>query len=308
MAIPADNSCVFIDGPWSHRLIRANGCQFHLAHMGEHSDSLPLVLLIHGFPEYWWAWRGQIEKIAAAGYEVAAIDQRGIGGSDKTPNSSDGLTLAHDIPAIVRSLGASRAVVVGHGRGGQLAWAAPALDPDLFDGVLAFSAPHARALQRPGTHLTLRTWRHVLSTFAPSLTQSALTNEGKLTRLLAEWSAPGNEGATKQASLYAAAMRLPEAAQIALDQLRWSYTAVQRPSGRRYFELTKKPISVPVWTVRGQLDPLLPDRAWRQDHSFTTGGFRQITVANAGHFIPEEVPEESAHIILEFLDYLAKRS
>ncbi len=308
MAVPADNSCVFLEGPWSHRLVQANGCQFHIAHMGEHRDDLPLVLLIHGFPEYWWAWRNQIQTIADAGYEVAAIDQRGIAGSDKTPNSSDALTLAQDISAIARSLGASRIVVVGHGRGGQLAWAAPALAPGMVEGVLTFSAPHARAIQRPGTHLTLRTWRHVLTTFVPPLARRGLTDPVSLEHLLAEWSAPGNDGASSQAQIYAAAMRLPEAAGISLDQLRWSYTAVQRPTGRRYFELTRNAIEVPVWSVRGQLDPLLPERAWRQDHTFTTGNFRQITVANSGHFIPEEVPEESSQIILEFLHHVAHQA
>lgn len=78
-------------------------------------DDLPLVVLVHGYPEYWWAWRNQLEPIAAAGHEVAAIDQRGIGGSDKTPEGADDLTLSHDIGAIARSLGASRMVVVGHG-------------------------------------------------------------------------------------------------------------------------------------------------------------------------------------------------
>ncbi|MCF2707283.1 alpha/beta hydrolase [Arcanobacterium haemolyticum] len=308
MSSPADNSCVFLEGPWNHRLLQANGCQFHLAHMGEHRDDRPLVLLLHGYPEYWWAWRGHIEAIAEAGYEVAAVDLRGIAGSDKTPNAVDGLILSQDIPAIVRSLGASRAVVIGHGRGGQLAWSAPAIEPNLFDGVLTFSAPHTRTLQRAGTHLTLRTWRHVLTTFLPSAAKRTLVNPEALRELLAEWSAPGNDGASSQAELYAAAMRLPEAANTALEQLRWSYTAVQRPSGRRYFEVTRQPINVPVWAVRGALDPLLPERAWARDPSFTTSSYRHITVAHAGHFVPEEARTESSEIILEFLASLHRRS
>lgn len=305
MSTPADNSCVFIDGPWEHRFVRANGGQFHLVHMGEHSDVRPLVLLVHGFPEYWWAWRGQIAAIAEAGYEVAAFDQRGIAGSDKTPNSQDALTLTQDIPAITRSLGASQVVVVGHGRGGQLAWSAPCIDPGIVRGVLTFSAPHTRALQRPGTHLTMRTWRHALTTFVPAIAKRGLISETYIHRLLTEWSAPGNDGASSQAALYSAAMRLPEAADTALDQLRWSYTAVQRPSGRRYFELTKHPIAAPVWTIRGQLDPLLPDRAWNQDKVFTTGPHRQITIPSSGHFIPEEAPGEATQVILDFLASLS---
>lgn len=301
MSTPADNSCVFIDGPWEHRFVRANGGQFHLVHMGDHSDVRPLVLLVHGFPEYWWAWRNQIEPLADAGYEVVACDQRGIAGSDKTPNSQDALTLSQDIPAIARSLGAANAVVVGHGRGGQLAWSAPCVDRDIVSGVLTFSAPHTRALQRPGTHLTLRTWRHALTTFVPAIARQGLISENYIRRLLAEWSAPGNDGASAQAALYAAAMRLPEAADTALEQLRWSYSAAPRPSGKRYFNLTKRPISTPVWTVRGQQDPLLPYRAWQQDKVFTTGPYRQLTIPSSGHFIHEEAPEAATDVILEFL-------
>lgn len=304
MATPADNSCVFIPGPWTHRFVQANGCQFHLAHMGEHRDDRPLVLLVHGHPEYWWAWRHQLEPIAAAGYEVAAIDQRGLGGSDKTPEGIDSLTLTRDINGIARALGASRVVVIGLGRGGTLAWAAPALFPNLVAGILTFSAPHTRTLQRAGTHLTLRTWRHVAQTFVSPLARRALREESYVAGILKEWSAPGNDGATSQASQYAAAMRLPEAADTAVEQLRWSYTAAQRPDGRRFFEITKRDIEVPVWTVRGDLDPLLPERAWQRDSEFVTNIYRHITVPGVGHFVNEEAPKRSTELILEFLGSL----
>ena len=301
MATPADNSCVFIPGPWTHRLIQANGCQFHLAHMGEHHDDRPLVLLVHGHPEYWWAWRHQLEPIAQAGYEVAAIDQRGLGGSDKTPEGSDALTLTRDLSGIARTLGASRVAVVGLGRGGMLAWALPAMFPELTAGVLTFSAPHTRTLQRPGTQVWVGCWRHVAQTFVSPLARKALRSESYIKNLLAEWSAPSNDGASSQAPNYAAAMRLPEAADMAVEQLRWSYTSPQRIDGRKFFEITKRDIEVPVWTVRGDLDPLLPERAWARDSEFVTNTYRHLTVANAGHFVNEEAPEESTEIILDFL-------
>lgn len=306
MSAPADTSCVFMEGPWTHRFVQANGCQFHLAHMGEHQEKRPLVILVHGYPEYWWAWRHQLEPIAQAGYEVVAIDQRGIAGSDKTPEGVDSMTLSHDICAIARSLGASQAVVIGHGRGGSLAWATPAIAPGMVQGILTFGAPHTRTLQRVGTHLTLRTWRHVASTFVPRLARGAIQSDSYITKLLVEWSAPNNDGASSQAHLYASAMRLPEAASMALEQLRWSYTAQQRPTGRKYFEITKRPITVPVWTVRGDLDSLLPERAWRREGQFAKGPRRHITVANAGHFVPEEAPEEATRIILDFLRSLRR--
>ncbi|AWE41609.1 MULTISPECIES: alpha/beta hydrolase [unclassified Actinobaculum] len=301
MTVPADNSCIYLEGPWEHRLIGANGCQFHLVHAGDHHSSRPLVLLVHGFPEYWWAWRHQIAPIAQAGYEVAALDQRGLGGSDKTPDGHDGLTLTQDLAAVVRSLGASQAVIVGHGRGGTLAWSAAAMEPELVKGILTVSAPHPLTTQRLGTHLTLRTWRHVLTTFVPAAARRSLNSEDGVRRLLTEWSAPGNNGAAAQAAYYAAALRLPEATSTALEQLRWAYTSQRHIVGRQYMAISRRPITVPVWTARGQLDPLLPDRAWDNDREFAKGHYRHISLPDAGHFLPEEQPEELTKLILDFL-------
>ena len=301
MSAPADNSAVFLPGPWQHRLINANGCQFHIAHMGEHRSDRPLVLLVHGFPEYWWAWRHQIEVVALAGYEVAAIDQRGIGGSDKTPDSADGMLLTQDLAAIVRSLGTSRAVVIGQGRGGFLAWSVAALEPDVVEGVMTVSAPHPRTLQRLGTHLTLKTWRQVLKTLIPHYAAKRLTDEEVLRKLLTDWSAPGNAGASGEAANYAAALRLPEAASISLEQLRWSYLSTSKINGREHMALTRRFVNATVWAVRGERDPLLPARAWRKDLEFARGNYRFIEVPDAGHFVQEEQPSRVTDLVLEFL-------
>lgn len=299
--MPADNSCVTIPGPWNHRLIQANGAQFHLACAGEYSQDKPLVLLVHGFPQYWWAWRNQIEPIAAAGYQVAAIDRRGIGGSDKTPDSEDGLTLAQDLISIVRTMGASKAVIVGLGRGGALAWSAVSMEQELFAGLMTVSSPHPRTLQRLGTHVTFRTWRHVLATGVRTMSKRGLLSESVVRGLLEEWSAPGNTGASGQAELYAQALKLPGAADVAVDQLRWTYLAQHRPSGRAYLRESASSIYIPVCAVRGELDSLLPDRAWDKDREFAVGPYRKVRVQDAGHFVPEEQPEVFTNILLGFL-------
>jgi pimeloyl-ACP methyl ester carboxylesterase len=62
-------------------MVAANGARFHVAVAGEG----PLVLFLHGFPEFWWAWRHQLVSLAEAGYKAAAMDLRGFGASDKPP-------------------------------------------------------------------------------------------------------------------------------------------------------------------------------------------------------------------------------
>ncbi|WP_124054408.1 alpha/beta fold hydrolase [Arcanobacterium ihumii] len=301
MTSPADNSCVTIPGPWEHRLIQANGAQFHVVHAGEHSAHKPLIILVHGFPQYWWAWRNQIKPIADAGYEVIAIDRRGIGGSDKTPNSEDSLLLSHDLISIVRSMGASSAVLVGHGRGGGFAWSAISMAPHLFKGLVTVSSPHPRTLHRLGSHITFKAWRHAITSFITPLSQPGLMNEQTMERLLKEWSAPHNNGAAGEANLYAQAMRLPGAARFALAQLRWTMMAQQSLTGRKYLRESANPVEIPVLAVRGNLDPLLPKRAWNKDREFACGRYERRSIADAGHFVPEEQPEAFTAALLEFL-------
>ena len=93
MARPGDVArAVEIPGPWTHRYVAANGARFHVAEATDPSADGPLVLLLHGFPEFWWAWRAQLPALAAAGYRAVAMDLRGYGGSDKTPRGYDPVT------------------------------------------------------------------------------------------------------------------------------------------------------------------------------------------------------------------------
>ena len=69
-------------GPWTHRQVSANGARFHVVEVGEG----PAVLLMHGFPMFWWTWRHQLIALADAGYRAIAMDLRGYGGSDHPPH------------------------------------------------------------------------------------------------------------------------------------------------------------------------------------------------------------------------------
>lgn len=128
----------------THRDVAANGARFHVAEVGDG----PLVLLLHGFPQFWWTWRHQLTALADAGYRAVAMDLRGVGGSDRTPRGYDPANLALDITGVVRSLGEPDAALVGHDLGGYLAWTAAVMRPKLvrrLRGLLdAAPAPLAR--------------------------------------------------------------------------------------------------------------------------------------------------------------------
>ena len=124
----------------THRDVAANGARFHIAELGDG----PLVLLLHGFPQFWWAWRHQLVALADAGFRAVAMDLRGVGGSDRTPRGYDPANLALDITGVVRSLGEPDAALVGHDLGGYLAWTAAAMRPKLVRRLAVSSMPHPR--------------------------------------------------------------------------------------------------------------------------------------------------------------------
>ncbi len=132
-------AAVYVEGPWSHRAVSANGTRLHVAESGDG----PLVLLLHGFPEFWWTWREQLTTLADAGYHAVAPDLRGYGGSDKPPRGYDLVTAASDAAGLIRALGEANAVVIGHDWGGLVAWTMAAYYPKVVRrlGVISMAHP-----------------------------------------------------------------------------------------------------------------------------------------------------------------------
>jgi pimeloyl-ACP methyl ester carboxylesterase len=123
----------------SNRTVEANGVAHQIAEAG----TGPLVLLCHGFPEFWYSWRHQIEALAEAGYHAVAPDMRGYGRTGK-PQDIDQYTLfdlVGDVIGLVNSLGYKEATIVGHDWGATVAWNAALLRPDVFRAIAALSVP-----------------------------------------------------------------------------------------------------------------------------------------------------------------------
>lgn len=124
----------------THRLVSSPAGRTHLVEQG----SGPLVLLVHGFPESWYAWRHQLPALAAAGYRAVAVDVRGYGRSSK-PAAVDAyrmLDLVEDNVAVVDALGDESAVVVGHDWGATIAATSALVRPDVFRAVGLLSVPY----------------------------------------------------------------------------------------------------------------------------------------------------------------------
>ncbi|MFI6376457.1 alpha/beta fold hydrolase [Streptomyces sp. NPDC050546] len=126
-------------GP-SHRLVPSPAGRTHLVEQGDG----PLVLLLHGFPESWYAWRRQLPALAAAGYRAVAVDVRGYGRSSRPARveSYRMRELVEDNVAVVRALGEQSAVVIGHDWGASIAATSALLRPEVFRAVGLLSVPY----------------------------------------------------------------------------------------------------------------------------------------------------------------------
>jgi len=130
------------------RHVVANGIRLHLAEAGPEDG--PLVLLLHGFPEFWYGWRKQIPALATAGYHVVAPDQRGYNLSEKPPGieAYRVYLLTGDMVGLMEALGQQRAAVAGHDWGAAVAWAMALQYPERVDRLAILNVPHPVVFQR----------------------------------------------------------------------------------------------------------------------------------------------------------------
>ena len=290
MAGGAD-AVVQIGGPWAHRSISANGTRFHAAEAGDG----PLVLLLHGFPEFWWTWRHQLAVLPEAGFRAVAVDLRGYGGSDKPPRGYDLVTAASDAAGLVRALGEANAIVVGHGLGGLVGWTLAAYYPKVVRRLAVISMAHPLRMRSSVVTNPLGQGRrsgYALASQLPIWPERQLLKDGayQVGKLLEKWSAPGwPDPETEQ--IYERAMRIPSAAHSALEYHRWLARSGVRPDGLRYARHMRTPIAAPVLHLHGALDTCVLPQTARGAGRYVEGPYRWRVIDGAGHFPHEERPE-----------------
>lgn len=282
----------------------ANGIRLHVAELG----AGPLVLLLHGFPEFWWSWRHQLPALAAAGRRAVAVDLRGYGDSDKPPRGYDLWTLSGDVAGLVRALGERQADLVGHDWGGILSWCTAALHPRVVRSVTVLAAAHPRAmgqalLRDPAQRSAAR---YLASFQAPWWPERSLTHGGAV---LVEGILRGGAGSRWCASSefsgvarrYREAMLIPGAAHCALEYYRWVGRSQFRFDGRRLSRAVDRPVRVPVLQLHGAEDPYVLERTARRSARWAGDDYRYEVLPGVGHFVQQEAPEHTTALLTEFL-------
>ncbi|CAM3662449.1 alpha/beta hydrolase [Nocardiopsis rhodophaea] len=284
----SEESAVLIDGPWTHRTVSAAGTRFHAVEAG----TGPLVLLLHGFPQFWWSWHEQLVALADAGYRAVAVDLRGYGASDKPPRGYDLVTLASDAAGLIRALGEGEAVVVGHASGGLLGWTMASYFPTSVRRLAVLSMPHPLRLRR-ALASSGQAWagRHLLGFQVPMLPERRLVahDAARVAEMLHEWSRPGWPDHTTERRVRDA-FQIPGVAHSSLEFHRWMFRSQVRPDGRRYMRRMRRLIRVPTLHVHGALDPYLLPATARGSGRYVNAPYRWRVIEGAGHFPHQEQP------------------
>lgn len=292
------DAVIHAPGPWVHREVSANGARFHVAELGEG----PAVLLLHGFPTFWWTWRHLLVDLAAAGYRAIAMDLRGFGGSDHPPHGYDPMTLSADGAAVLRSLGESEATVIGHGWGGLGAWTMAAFEPELVRRIVPISMPHPRALRANLRHGgQWATLGYVMDFQWPLLPERLLQRDdaARIEVFLRRWSAR-KAWVDDQASIYRSVFMHWPTAHTSVEPHRWMVRSFWRSDGLRFMGEMNDPIAADVLHMHGALDPMLLSVTCAGSDAYVRGSYAFASM-QTGHFPHEEDPRATGRVILDWL-------
>lgn len=281
----------------THTFINTNGrnggpIRLHVVQAGP-ADG-PLVILLHGFPEFWYGWRHQIEPLAGAGCRVWVPDQRGYNLSDKP----DGIsaykidTLAADVIGLIDAAGVEKAVVVGHDWGAAVGWWVAAMYPERIARLVVLNVPHPAVMKRFASRNVdqmLRSWYIGFFQF-PELpeTLARLGNWMVLAQTLRTSSRPG---AFSEADLneYRTAWSQPGAFRAMVN---WYRAALQRPPARN----VAIRITVPTLLIWGVRDRFLKRDMAQPSIDLCNNG-QLVFFETATHWVQHEEAERVTELI-----------
>ena len=282
---------------WQHHFIETNNIRLHCVMQGEGE----LVILLHGFPEFWYSWRHQIPALAKH-FKVVVPDLRGYNDSDKPKGGYDLDTLSADIGGLVQSLGYLKAHVVGHDWGGAIAWNLAQKFPTVLDRLAVLNAPHPyRLMQELGGNLDQlrRSW-YLLAFQIPALPEWLIQqNLPNIVKTLFQDQAV-RKGAFTQidTELYQAALEKPGALSAVLS----SYRQLLSPqTWLANWGRSPLPITVPTLVLWGEDDVFFTPKLMEGMDSLVTAPLQLKLLSHCGHWVQQEAPQTVNRELLEFL-------
>jgi pimeloyl-ACP methyl ester carboxylesterase len=250
----------------------------------------PLIVLLHGFPEFWYSWRKQIPALANAGFRVIAPDLRGYNESSR-PQDVDAYRMteiAKDVAGLIVQNG-GKCTLVGHDWGGYAAWYTAMLHPGVVERLIILNAPHPKPLAR---HLA-RSFEQKLRLSYQLFFNIPVISDAFMAATLPLMMRRAGKFTAEEIAEYKRAWRKPGAVRAMLAY----YRALRRSRGE--LRELQRPITAPTLLIFGDRDPVFM-RETTERFDDVVPNIRVEHIADAGHFVQTDAPEIVNQLIAEF--------
>jgi pimeloyl-ACP methyl ester carboxylesterase len=272
-----------------HHFAENNGVKIHYVSAGDKNPGAP-VIMIHGFPDYWYTWRKQIAVLSKTRH-VLAIDLRGFNKSDK-PKGLDNYAiplLVEDVVAVLEETGKKKAVICGHDWGGMVAWTFAMTHPELTEKLIVLNLPHPHGLTR---ELATNPQQQKNSAYAREFQKPGahkkLTPKG-----LASWVTD----ADAKEKYLEAFKRSDFEAMLNLYKKNYPRPPYELPK-----EAPKIKITCPVLLIHGLDDNALLAGALNETWNWIESDLTLVTIPGAGHFVQQDASDLVTRSIASWLN------
>ncbi|MDX2002608.1 MAG: alpha/beta hydrolase [Chitinophagales bacterium] len=279
-----------------HRYVFVNGIQLHYVQQG----SGPLVILLHGFPEFWYSWRKQIPALAAH-YTVVAVDMRGYNESDKPTQVSLYRIeiLATDIRKLIETIGYKKAIIIGHDWGGAVAWQLAQQSPDWVEKLIILNCPPGPVLMKhvfTNFKQLRRSW-YMFAFQIPGLPERNMQSQLKLTltKAFKGWSRNKEAFREEDIDKYVKVFAPKGALTGPINYYRAAF---------RYAFSSKKfrPIPTDTLVIWGEDDRALGKELTYDIPKYVKGKYEIKYIPNCSHWVQNDAPDLVNQYILEYLN------
>ena len=274
--------------------VDSGGVKIHYVSLGRKQD--PLLVMIHGFPDFWYSWRAQMPALAKQ-FHVVAIDQRGYNLSGQPEGVENYKTdkLVADLAAVVKQFGPGKAVIVGHDWGGMVAWSFAMTHPELTDRLIVLNLPHPRGLLR---ELATNPQQQKNSQYARNF-QKADAAQHLSVEMLTMWVKD-----PEARKVYGAALRRSSLEGM-LNYYKANYPRLPAESAP---EAAAKPpvpsfpaVKCSVLLIHGLKDSALLPGALNDTWNWIENDLTLVTIPGAGHFVQQDAADLVTRTMVSWL-------
>lgn len=282
---------------WQHGSAYVNGVRLHYVSQGQGQ----LVILLHGFPEFWYSWRHQIPALAQH-FRVVAPDLRGYNDSDKPRGVANYRVdiLTADVMRLIRAFGEEKAIIIGHDWGGGIAWAFAATYPQATERLIVMNCPHPGPFQK---HLRSN-WRQLRRSWymfwfqVPWLPELAIRLSSRyfIEQVFRGWAIRKEAFSDEDLRCYVEALEKPGVLTAAINYYRAAFRETVR-NGERHFPQ----IVCPTLLIWGEEDAALGKELTYDMEPHFTNHFEIKYIPRCSHWVQQEQPALVNQYMLEFL-------